>query len=263
MAPGIDRAPLHVYNVAGGHSPLPIQDENSKSHTEYVDDKLNKLEAGNPQTLGHVTHRSKVTQLKLKARKIFGISHRSGIEHHEPSKALTLAPKPKSASSSNERLIQEVPPREKVPVKEMIRNPIETVQSVARGSGGEQFAVSVQQSAIPHSADVALVKAHDRIEETSEEDEKGQAIRDMDELVESRQDHFVRWTMDRHLLELRSFPAKTVPWKTRKDFVVIDDNGRTRMDWVGYGRHVGPLSAPFSDRHGQVPVLVHLQILPL
>jgi hypothetical protein len=175
--------------------------------------------------------------MKSKAKKVFGISSSSFIEH-EPFRAPILAPKSESVSDS-ERPHNDVPQREKVPVKEMIRNPIETIQSVARGSGGEQVALAVQNTAITHGADVRFVQAHDKIEATSAEGERKQAVQDMDQLKETRQDLFVRWTMDRHLREIRSFPVKTVPWPRQEDFVIVDVHGKRRFQWGGYGRHVG------------------------
>ena len=244
MAQGIDRARLHVYDVAGGHLPLPVLDKQSRSYSELVGGDLENLEEGRPRTSPHIHRSSKVTRMKLKAKKVFGISSSSLIEH-EPSKAPILAPKPEEASES-ERLIKDMPQRDKFPVKDMISNPKETIQSMARGSGGEQLAQAVQNTAIPHGADVRLVRAYDKVEDTKTEAERNQAIEEMEGLKETRQDLFVRWTMDRHLREVRSFPAKTVEWPDRKDFVVMDEPGRRRMQWAGYGRHVGRLPVLLS-----------------
>jgi hypothetical protein len=226
MSQGIDRTDLHDYSITGSHS-------QSRCH----DGRLDSLDAGRRSESTNVRHFSKISQIKAKAKKLFRIPSNSTVTH-KTTNARTLAPRPESASDSD-RLVQDVPQCKRPPVREIIRNPIETVQSVVRGAGGEQVAESLQNKAIPHGADVRLVRAYDKVATTSTETERIQAVQGWDELKETRQDLFVRWTIDRHLRQVRSSPAKTVIWQSRKDFVVVDEHGIEQMQWAKYGRHVG------------------------
>ena len=185
---------------------------------------------------------SKAVQSKAKRKTKEALHIKDDLDReHPPPNAPTLASLPDD--DTNElRLEYDLPERKHRPVKEMLKNPMEIVQSVVNMKGGNQFAEKFDQKTIPHGADVRLVKAYDAVVSADTEEEKNSAVQDLNHLKGTRQDAFVRWTVDKHVKEIRKLPIRTVPWRQREEFRNISRDGQVHMDWVPYCCHVRPFS---------------------
>ena len=105
------------------------------------------------------------------------------------------------------------------------------------GTAGHQISSKIAVKEIPHGQEVELVRAHDALLRSRNDTERLMAIENINELLQTRQDQFVRWTIDRHVQKVRLLPPKSVPWKTQEDFTRAR-NGKKEVDWLAYGEHV-------------------------
>ncbi len=240
MPHGLDRAPIHEYDPPGSPSSAISASPNSETEKDV------------PETNDSSDiHTSKRTRLKASAKRLFHIQEKSNpIDAVEDSSnAPVLAPVPESAQD-DDRLVEDNRQPEHPPLKEMIKNPISTVQGVMRSGGAQKAAQTMHNTAISHGADVKLVKAHDKLESTESGSEKQDAEQELTDLKQDRQALFVRWTLDQHLRDVRVTPPKSIEWKSRSDFVVINEQGKEDMQWISYGQHVrGPLILRTAEQH--------------
>ena len=239
---GIDRAALHIYKAAEAplDTPAAGQGGQLEPHAESDDGQLNDLKADRSSSSASLPRLSKRARLKVKVKKVLHI-HTSSQDVDRVSSLPTLAPPPEAANGSDsDRFSDTVPehPSKMPSAKALFHNPIGTVQSAIRGSGAEEAAKSMQNTAISHGADVRLVRAHDKLATADDESDKKVASQELDKLKETRQDAFVRWTMDQYLREVTSVSEETMPWRSREEFLVTDADGTTKMQWAGYGRYV-------------------------
>ena len=232
LSQGMDRNDIDVYEKT---SPTSVQ-----TQVETPTDSVKLSSTRN--VLAGALDFSKAIQSKAKRKTKEALHIKDDLDREHPSPhAPTLAPLPDN--DTNElRLEHELPERKHRPVKEMLKNPMEIVQSVVHMKGGNQFAEKFDQKTIPHGADVRLVKAYEAVVSADTEKEKNSAVQDLNILKGTRQDAFVRWTVDRHVKEIRKLPIRTVPWRQRKDFERISREGQIHMEWVPYFYHVCPFS---------------------
>ena len=228
---GIDRATFNVYDhaknhVAGKSSPNSSDEqvESGKSHGDA------SYRARSPHRLAEFRAKA-----KTKTKEIF---HRTR-EEHTPSEspAVTLAPQP-SSMMENDRLYNPLPKSEGMQPKDLVHHPIDTVQSALHGASGAKFAEVMDNQVIAHGANVGLVRAWDRLESAQNEEEKTNALNELETLKKERQDSYVRWTMDRHVLKVRQDPPRTLKHPQREDYRKVDKDGIMMLDWTGYGQHV-------------------------
>lgn len=138
---------------------------------------------------------------------------------------------------SKARYVEDKPEPEHHKAKDLLHHPVDTVTSKVGGTAGHQISANIAAKEIPHGQEVELVRAHDALLRSRNDTERLMAIENINELLQTRQDQFVRWTMDRHVQKVRLLPPSSVPWKTRKDFMHIR-NGKNEVDWFAYGEHV-------------------------
>lgn len=186
-------------------------------------------------------------KLKEKAKNIFHIgSNTSGAG--ADSKGNT-GQAPVLADSDNhiskERYVEDKPEPEHNKAKDLLHHPVDTITSIAGGTAGHQISANIAAKEIPHGQEVELVRAHDALLRSRNDTERLMAIENINELLQTRQDQFVRWTMDRHVQKVRLLPPKSVPWKTKEDFMRVR-NGKEEVDWLAYGEHVSRES-PIND----------------
>lgn len=143
---------------------------------------------------------------------------------------------------SKARYVEEKPEPEHHGAKDLLHHPVDTITAKVSGTAGHEISANIAAKEISHGQEVELVKAHDALLRSRNDRERLLAIENINELLQTRQDQFVRWTMDRHVQKVRLLPPKVVPWKSKNDFMHVR-NGKREVDWLAYGEHVS------SDRH--------------
>jgi hypothetical protein len=163
----------------------------------------------------------------VRERRADSSSHQAPIEDdHVP----ILAPAPPQGTG-DERLKYELEKKRKYPpAEEFVRHPVDTLKTLARDQGGDDFAENVAKSEVSHGADVRLLRQVDEIENAAD-DAKPTEVEKLRQLKHARQDAFVRWTIDRHVRcakQLRYAESKAQPPKSR---IAL-------KEWIAYTRQV-------------------------
>jgi hypothetical protein len=140
---------------------------------------------------------------------------------------------------SDSRLVHQLPIPDKPTVKDFIHNPIDTVKSKVSDQGNQQVAANIAAKEISHGEEVDLVNAHDAVSRATTERERLMAIQDVKRLMKERQSTYARWTLDRHVTNVRVLPKETMVRKSQADFQIKDIRGQIVTDWNAYGSHVG------------------------
>ncbi len=239
---GIDRAAYNVYDEAERHLVEPIQEQcqTSRSDSSDIGDEQDDTNAS-PRSFANVRRVSEKVRSKAKA-KTNKILHPSAKQHTSPKSppAPPLAPAP-AATADNDRLYNPLPVHQGPQAKELLRHPIQTVSSVLHGASGAKMAEVMDNQTIAHGANVNLVRAHDKVASTENKEEKQSAVDDLEGLKKARQDTYVRWTMDRHVLKVRRIPPLQLPRPNKKDYTLGEKKGKGPVNWAMYGQDVGCL----------------------
>ena len=99
----------------------------------------------------------------------------------------------------------------------------------------------VDSQVIAHGANVNLVRVYDKAADTDNKDERQLALKEWEDLKNARQDRYVRWTMDRHVLKVRRIPPLNLQRPQKKDFRIRDQKEEDQISWAIYGEHVRTL----------------------
>lgn len=244
LSKGTDRAALHVYDPIASHPCATL--------SQHVGERAGVKENGNTTT----RRRSKSAGVKAKIRKIF----HHGPESHGDSQETPILASQASDTGDNDRLFMDVPKTQQHTLKEIVHDPIQVIQSQIQGKGGKKLAATLSGTAIVHGADVQLVRAYDKVKETSNEEGKADALEEFDELKDNRQDSFVRWTMDHHVHKVKRIEKKTIQLPERKDFVTPREDSHVRFPWMDYAGHVRYL-VPFKLPSASFPIRSKLEII--
>ncbi|KAK4696964.1 hypothetical protein P7C71_g1027, partial [Lecanoromycetidae sp. Uapishka_2] len=244
---GLDRATFDVYENPERHIVSSLEDNPpvSSSKVSNDDDNGDGGQAGaaaDPTVFAKVRRVSEKVRSRTKARteKIFHASGGSGSSHKAIS-APALAPAPSDAADGD-RLYNPLPEHKGPPVKDVLHHPVDTVQSLLHGASGAKVASTVDNQVISHGADVNMVRLYDKFTAASTEKDKNAALDDLEDMKKARQDTYVRWTMDRHILKVRRVPPFDLPKPKKEDYIANRESGNGAMDWVGYGQDVRYLS---------------------
>ena len=235
LSGGTDRAVLNAYDPIAGRSRDPTEARDATS-TEHRGNEAGSK--GNRSSTAHST--SKAAGVKAKIKKFL---HDRPDAHSDPTYTPTLAPLAENAKDSD-RLFMDVPKAHQHTLNEIIHDPIQVIQSEIQGTGGKKFASTVSGTAIVHGADVRLVRAYDKIKETSDHEDKAVAVEEFEELKDTRQDSFVRWTMDAYVHKVKRVQSKPMHLPERKEFMTHGEDGHASMQWAEY---VGNVCYLFSS----------------
>ena len=126
-------------------------------------------------------------------------------------------------------------------VKDLLHNPVDTVSSLVSGASGAKVADVMDNQVIAHGADVNLVRVYDSVSDASNKEERHSALEQLEDLKKARQDQYVRWTMDRHVLKVRRIPPFNLQRPQKKDFKMGDQKEEGQINWALYSQHVGTL----------------------
>lgn len=242
-ANGLDRASFNVYDKADRHIIAPLQEHApnpSSSDSDSDDIDIGKEEAGtSPRSFANVRRVSAKVRSKVKTQthKILHTSH----DQHAPQlpTAPALAPPP-THDRDNDRLFHPAPEHKGPQVKDLLHKPVDTVSSLLHGASGAKMAAVMDNQVIAHGADVNLVRVYDKVADAENKDEEQSALGELEDLKKTRQDQFVRWTMDRHVLKVRRIPPLSLQRPQQKDFKMDDQEGG-QVDWASYSQHVRAL----------------------
>ncbi|KAF7507453.1 hypothetical protein GJ744_010384 [Endocarpon pusillum] len=232
----LDRAPLDTYSTTelhhqDGHLSQNLIDADNESTSSPID--------ADSKVLAKVRTITTKVKAKLHPRK-----HDETFIHDdqrviEGAKiAPTLAP-PAPTGRDDDRLFNALPEKPSGPsLKQVVAYPVNTVKSAAGRQGGDAYAENLAKTDITHGANVNIVRAYDIIANTTTDADRVQAMQDLERLEKSRQDSFVRWTMDRHVQKVRRVETVKLPRRPRTEFVEKIEHGRYRTQWKEYGDYL-------------------------
>ena len=241
---GLDRASLNVYDKADRHIIAPLQKHaptSSSSDTDGDDVDEAEGEASTSPikfaTVRRVSAKVRST-VKSKTHKILHASH----EQHAPQipAAPSLAP-PVSHDGDDDRLVHPLPENKGPQVKDLLHSPVDTVSSMLHGASGAKMADIVDNQVIAHGANVNLIRAYDKVGDADNKEQQQAALGDLEDLKKQRQDQYVRWTMDRHVLKVRRVPPLNMQRPQKNDFRIGHEKGEGQVNWAMYGQHVRTL----------------------
>ena len=238
---GLDRAYFNVYDKADCHITAPLQQQapNSSSSDGGSDDTGDhRREASeSPRTFASVRRVSAKVRSKVKT-KTYKMLHTSHEQHAPKSPAAPALAPAAVHDGDDDRLFHPAPEHKGPQVKELLHNPVDTVSSLLHGASGAKMADVVDSQVIAHGANVNLVRVHDKLADTDNRDERQSALKELEDLKKARQDQYVRWTMDRHVLKVRRIPPLNLQRPRKKDFRIGNQREEVQINWGMYGEHV-------------------------
>ncbi len=240
LSKGLDRAAYNVFDNPERHLISPLQPEKPEelpspsSGSKVADEDLK------PDVKSKIHRISKKfsNNVKSKADVVLHPTQHKKEKYTDPTIVPTLAPPP-TDKADNDRLFHDSPHQTGPRFQEFVKHPVSTAQNAFNSAGGAKFAATMDNQVVAHGADVRLVRAYDELVNAESEKDKINAANNLEELKKARQDSFVRWTMDRHVLKVNRVPSCSIQWPQSKDFEAESDDGKPRKQWSAYGHHVG------------------------
>ncbi|KAI4284820.1 MAG: hypothetical protein L6R38_001156 [Xanthoria sp. 2 TBL-2021] len=141
--------------------------------------------------------------------------------------------------------------------QQLIQHPVDTLKAKTQRKTNKEVAANLLSPEVTHAQDVELIHAQDSLNNAQTESEKAKACEDLETLKKARQDLFVRWTMDRHVLKIKRLERKTTPERRHgeQDSEPIPKTGE--VGWKAYsqqlvlqqaekygGQYIGSFSEP-------------------
>ena len=237
LSQGLDRASYNIYHNPHRHLVAPLQ---PTTPAEQGETSAHSLEDGNPGTGRNRLRRisKKLSEnVKTTADVVFHPTHHTKAKSIDPTTVPVLAPPPPE-DDEDERLFHDAPEQKGPTFKEVVKHPVSTVQSALHGASGAKFAETMDNQVVAHGAGVRLVRAYDELANAKSNQDKTKAADNLEQLKKTRQDAFVRWTLDRHVLMVRRVPPHSTSWPNLSNFRAQGENGRKSIQWVDYGHHV-------------------------
>ena len=242
---GLDRASFNVYDKPDRHIIAPLQVHASipaSSDSDGSDTDDDRGEAStSPRSFANVRRVSAKVRSKVKT-KTHNILHTSHEQHASQLPALPALAPAANHDGDDDRLFNPAPEHTGPQVKDLLHNPVNTVSSMLNRASGAKVADVMDNQVIAHGADVNLVRGFDKVAGADSKEEKQSALDELEDLKKERQDQFVRWTMDRHVLKVRRIPPLNIQRPQKKDFETGDQKDKSQVDWATYSQHVRALS---------------------
>jgi len=123
-------------------------------------------------------------------------------------------------------------------IKGFVEHPVKTVNDGIMNRGSHEAAANMAAKEIPYEQDKEILRAHDAVLEAGSDAEKERTTDNLEHLFKERQTNYVRWTLDRHVTNVRVLPRDLVAKEPLSKFQTKDPNGRVKTDWRGYVDHV-------------------------
>ena len=231
----LDRAPLDAYNATENHlqdghlnQSINVTDEESKRSSTDTDSKV----------LDKVRHLTTKVKSKFHLNKDETFIHGDQRVNDEPEKAPMLAP-PAPTARESDRFFKALPEKPSGPsFKEVVTNPVKSLKSAAEQQGGNVYAENLAKTDVTHGANVNVVRAYDKVVSATTGTDRTSAMQDLESLKKSRQDSFVRWTLDRHVKTVRRIEPAKLPRRPKREFMDTIDDGKHRLRWKEYAQYV-------------------------
>ncbi|KAL8856549.1 MAG: hypothetical protein Q9178_006864 [Gyalolechia marmorata] len=230
LSQGLDRATYKTYHNPHRHLVAPLQPADPDERTSIGSPSLEDIKLGNDKSVFSQVFKKLSEVVKAKADENSSVSTTVPLLAQSPPKDV-----------ENDRLFRSAPEQKGPKFKEVVKNPVSTVQSALHGASGAKFAETIVSQVIAHGA-----------ENAKSEEAKIEAANNLEQLKKARQDSFVIWALDRHVLMVRRVPPHTTSWPKLGDFGTTTQDVRKRMQWAGHGHHVGyhvdilPRHIPYS-----------------
>ncbi|KAI4233027.1 MAG: hypothetical protein LQ349_004649 [Xanthoria aureola] len=237
LSQGLDRASYNVYHNPNRHLVAPLQPTSSVEQSQTSAHSLEDGTLGNGRSRLRRISKKLSENVKTTADVVLHPTHHTKEKSIDPTTVPVLAPPPPE-DDENERLFHDAPEQKGPSFKEVVKHPVSTAQSALHGASGAKFAESMDNQVIAHGARVRLLRAYDNLVNAKSDRDRNQAADSLEQLKKARQDAFVRWTLDRHVLTVRRVPPHTTSWPNLGDFRAQGENGRKRLQWVDYGHHL-------------------------
>ncbi len=179
-------------------------------------------------------HMSKRKRLVGKVKSVLHV-HNDQLNDADGSHTVTLAASP-DATSGEARLSHDSPPKAGPQgFKDLVHHPVDTIKAKTERKTNKEVAVNLLSPEVTHAQDVNLIHAQETVDEADTEEEKLRACEDLEKLKKARQDLFVRWTMDRHVLKLKRLESKEEQDRKHKEFSSVE---KAKSDWKSYSHQV-------------------------
>jgi hypothetical protein len=169
-----------------------------------------------------------------------GVKLRKVLHISKPSDTATTNPilaHDATAKSHRARLGDDLPDPKSISVDGLLHHPIDTIKDKISAQSSQQTAANIATKEISHGQEVDLVKAEDRVEAAATATERAIAVEERDKLLRERQNIYVRWTLDRHVAQVRVMP-KNIGKRDRSEFEHKTLEGDIAVDWKAYANHV-------------------------
>ena len=208
--------------------------ENDSGEDDYNNRILHTTDVSSRSVSASAGHKSKKDQLKQKTKEILHINKsRTAVT----ADSVTLAPSPNPSAMPHR--LDNHPLKEGLDgLKDFTHQPVQTIQAKVERTTNRELAGNIATAEVSHAHDVELVLAGDHMTSAKTEEERSSAHQELEVLKKARQDMFVRWTMDRHVLKIRQFEQKSIPYRARAEFTAKDQSGHGKTNWKAYGNYV-------------------------
>ena len=204
-------------------------------------------------------HTSKRHQAKIKANHILPVNH-SSTATSSSADGVTLSQSPDLSTKPGR--LDHTPANEGLHgLRDFVQQPLQTTKAKAERATNRGVAKNVATAEISHAHDVELVMAQDRLNAANTEEDRSSASYDLERIKKARQDMFVRWTMDRHVLKLRQLESQPTTSRSRGEFNRRSDDGQVKTDWTAYGQHVRDVLSLYRFKAGKLTVLMDISWL--
>ncbi|KAL8674706.1 MAG: hypothetical protein Q9224_007491, partial [Gallowayella concinna] len=151
---------------------------------------------------------------------------------------VTLADSPEVIPGDS-RLDESAPPKPGPQgLQQAIQHPVSTFKAKTQRKTNKEVAANLLSPEVTHAQDVELIHAQDLLGNAETQSDKDKACQDLETLKKARQDLYVRWTMDRHVLKLKNLQSKTTTERKRLESGSEPSDNSGELGWKGQCRQL-------------------------
>lgn len=173
-------------------------------------------------------------RFKLKVKHALHIDDHASdhLEEIEEDDVKILAPLPEEVDDDL-RLDGKLPASTTDKFKSFVKNPVSTVTSAIKSGGGLAVADNIITKEISHAQDVQLVQAQEEKIKAQESGINVEAAEEkVDRLMESRQNMYMRWALDRHVRKVRRLDCPELVFPERQPLPQIPGAEPVDPSWM-------------------------------
>lgn len=193
--------------------------------------------AEHQETVDTAIYLSKRKRLSGKLKSLLHVSD-DQVNIASNADCVTLADSPEVVPGES-RLDETAPPKPGPQgFQQLIQHPVDTLKAKTQRKTNKEVAANLLSPEVTHAQDVELIHAQDSFDNAQTESEKAKACEDLETLKKARQDLFVRWTMDRHVLKLKRLERKTTPERRHAEHDSEPTPKTGKVGWKAYSQQV-------------------------